>query len=85
MIRYRPCRGSLSASLKDEQTFNTLGEMFQYVLGRCAAFAAYVGSEPPALSDLSLVSLSGDNQLTGYHDECMIILRHDHCVGYCGQ
>lgn len=85
MIRFRPQRCSLSASLKDELTFSTFGEMLQYIHGRCTAIASYVGKEPPALCDLDVVSLSGDNQLTGYHDECMILLRNDICIGFCGK
>ncbi len=85
MIRYRPQRSTLSASFKDEQIFNTLGEMLQYIFERCHSFAHYVGSEPPALSDLDIVSLPQGHPFCGYRNECMIILRQSECVGYCGE
>ena len=85
MIRYRPQRSTLSASLKDEQVFSTLGEMLQYVFEKCISFSHYVGSEPPALRDLDIVSLPAGQRLCGYRNECMVVLRQSECVGYCGE
>lgn len=83
MIRYCPQRRTTSLSLKEEQLFDSVEEMLQYVYSRCVAFSAYVGSQPPAPEDLAVVPFSGFPHF--YRDECMVTLRRDFCVGYCGQ
>lgn len=85
MIRFRPSRGSLSASLKEEQIFSSLDELLDHMLEKFLVYTNYIGSNPPVLSDFDVVSLSGDNCFTGYHDECMITFRRVYCVGYCGE
>ena len=85
MIRYRPVRNSISLSLKEEQVFQTVSDMLQYVFGRCVSYALYVGSRPPSFGDLAVVPMPGDDPATGYRNECMVTLRRVHCVGYCGE
>lgn len=85
MIRYRPQRSTLSASFKDEQVFSTLGEMFQYIFERYSSFSRYVGSEPPSLCDLDIISLPAGQRLCEYRNECMVVVRQSECVGYCGE
>ena len=85
MIRYRPSRSSLSASLKEELIFSSLDEVLQHVFNKCVSFSVFVGSPPPSFSDLAVVSLSGNNRLTGYQNERMITLRNVYCIGYCGE
>ena len=85
MIRFRPYRSTLSSSYKDEKIFSTLGEMLQYVFDKHVAYLHYVGSKPPALSDLDIVMLSKDHRIIGYRNECKVIFRRDQCVGYCGE
>ena len=46
MIKYRPVRRSLSASIKEEETFHTMEEMLHFLRDRAQRIAGSIGSEP---------------------------------------
>ena len=47
MIRYRPKRRSLSASIKDEQCFENFDEMFVYLHEHWNRIVTFIGSPHP--------------------------------------
>lgn len=85
MIKYRPNRLTLSASLKDEQIFPSMDDLLSYIYEKARRIAVYVGSEPPATSDFTVSPFSDYNSLTGYRNERVIMFRSVECVGYCGE
>lgn len=85
MIRYRPNRLSLSASLKDEQVFPSLDDLLLHIYEKARRIALYIGTEPPVPSDFTVRACSDYNMLTGYRNECIILFRSSKCVGYCGE
>ena len=85
MIKYRPVRWCLSASIKDEETFSTMEEMLHFIHDRERRFAVFVGSEPPAISDFTVSSPAADCPMTGYRNERVVLFRNINCVGYCGE
>lgn len=85
MIRYRPNRLSLSASLKDEQIFHSIDDLLLYIYEKAVRIALFIGSEPPVPSDFTVCAFSDYNLLTGYRNECVIMFRSTKCVGYCGE
>ena len=85
MIRFRPERSTLSASLKDERVFPSLDDMLLFILDAGRKRAAYTGTAPITQQDVSLVSCNPDNRLNLYRNERMIMIRRTFCVGYCGE
>ena len=85
MIKYRPDRCSLSASIKEEQTFSTMEEMFHFLYDMAVRMARYTGADLPDPNDIVIADTASDNLITGYKNERIIMLRNIHCVGYCGE
>lgn len=85
MIKFRPNRFSLSASVKEEQIFSSLEELIHYLYEYGLRMSLYIGAEPPAPSDYTVSALSSDNIQTGYRNERAIMFRSITCVGYCGE
>lgn len=85
MIRFRPSRISLSASVKEEQTFSSPEELIHYLYEYGLRMSRYIGAEPPVLSDYTVSALSVDNLQTGYRNERAVMFRSITCVGYCGE
>ena len=92
MIRYRPHRPTLTASLKDELIFETLDEMLYHVFETWSRVVAYMGAEEPFCQDEIMIYGHGrHNPMTGYKSEHKIMARRmtDNvrtvpiCIGYC--
>ena len=82
MIKYRPARGSLSASIKEEETFRTMEDLLHFLHVRMSLACSFIGS-PAALrpDDIRIGDDRADNQLTGYRNERGLFIR-SHCIGY---
>lgn len=85
MIRFRPVRMSLSASVKEEQTFSTMEEMFHFLHDNAVRMARYTGTTLPAINDIVISLTACDNPVTGYKNERAVMLRNVRCIGFCGE
>lgn len=92
MIRYRPHRPTLAASLKDEEIFETLDEMLYYVFEVWSRVVSYMGAEEPFCQDEIMINGCGrSNPMTGYRSEHKIMVSRmtdkirtvPICIGYC--
>ena len=81
MIKYRPVRGSLSASIKEEVTFSTMEEMLHFLQDRATRLSGYLGTDLPVIT---VSETSGNDQLTGYRNQ-HVIFSKSICIGYCGE
>ena len=81
MIKYRPVRRSLSASIKEEETFSTMEDLLHLLRERASHFAEYIGSEPP---EITVRESAADDPLTGYRNE-RCIYSGSVCIGFCGE
>ena len=52
MIRFRPHRKTPSAEAKDEQTFETMDEMFGYLFDRLNRTSMFLSSQPVHREDI---------------------------------
>ena len=91
MIRYRPHRSTISASLKDEQIFDSVEEMLSYVFDAWSRVVLFLGAEIPPSQDEILIGEDGcHNPLVGYVDEHKVFVprltdklhRVPLCIGY---
>ena len=85
MIKYRPVRGSLSASIKEECTFSTMEEMFHFLYDKAVRIAMYTGSALPDMDDIIIGTEASDNNAIGYKSERTIMFKNTYCIGYCGE
>ena len=87
MIKYRPVRSSISASIKEEETFSTMEDMLHFLHDRWSRIYAFIGSVVPFQPEEILIGESeGYDQLTGYRNVRRIrVARTGHCIGYCGE
>ena len=92
MIRYRPIRNTLTASLKDEELFNTVGEMLSSVHDSWRRVVLFMGSHRPFRAEEMVICGAGrPNPMTGYKDEHRILVSRmadqefsaPVCIGYC--
>lgn len=86
MIRYRPKRHTMTASLKDEEKFDSIQEMLDATFARLEKAMMYIGHEKTIRPDKLIIdSIGKSNPAVGYRDEHKIILRRekDLCIGYC--
>ena len=88
MIRYRPHRSSLSASLKEEQIFDSLDEMFSYLLGYCGRLVRFMSAGAPFMSFAISISEHGHpNPMVGYKKEHKVLISRTadkfHGVSFC--
>ena len=81
MIKYRPVRGSISASIKEEVTFSTMEEMLHFLQDRAMRLAGYLGTEMP---EITVSDAAGNDQLTGYRNQ-QVVFSNSICIGYCGE
>ena len=91
MIRFRPHRSTLSASLKDEMLFDSVEEMISYVFDLWCRTALFIGAHHPPSRDEIFISEDGRrNPLVGYMEENRVLIpslsgrmfRVPICVGY---
>ena len=85
MIKYRPVRGSLSASIKEERTFSTMEEMFHFLYDMAVRMARYTGADLPDPDDIVIAGDASDNLITGYKNERSVMFQNIRCIGYCGE
>ena len=86
MIRYRPHRVTLNASLKDELLFSSADDMLSYISEHCQKIFNYIGSSKPFHPDDIMIDAAGVcNPMVGYQHEHRILIRRsrDVCIGYC--
>lgn len=81
MIKFRPVRRSLSASIKDEETFCSVEEMLHFLRDRAGRIAAYIGSDLPVIT---ISEADGDDRLTGYRSQ-RTVFSNSICIGFCGE
>ena len=80
MIRYIPVRGSLSASVKEEQTFQTREALTAFILDRATRFFRYVGSD--AVPQITFGATAGEDPRIGWKTVQSVFVGRT-CVGYC--
>lgn len=94
MIRYRPAFPSLSASLKAEETFDTMDDMLRYVLDHWRLVFSFVGGTVPFQSDeITLGEVLGDDPRSGYLNMRRVFVTRMSdvvypsplCIGFCGE
>ena len=81
MIKYRPVRRSISASIKEEVTFSTMEEMIHFLYERAHRLAGYLGTDLPVIT---IREAAGDDPLTGYRNQ-HVVFSNSVCIGYCGE
>ncbi len=84
MIKYIPIRFTLSASVKDEQIFDTLDQMKLFLLNTAGRIALYIGKMPYIPDDITICESSGDDPYTGLRNVHPVLLKNN-CVGYYGE
>ena len=84
MIKYVPIRFSISASVKDEQTFDTLDQMKLFLLNTAGRIALYIGKNAYIPSDIVICDSFGDDPYTGLKNVRPVLLK-SRCIGYCGE
>lgn len=94
MIKYRPKMDVLKYSIREEQTFDTVDDMLRYVFEHWSRVVAFMGAKEPFRPDEITISSAGsENQLTGWKDEHMVLVRRmsdivlssPMCIGFCGK
>lgn len=94
MIRYRPAFPSLSASLKAEETFDTIEDMLCYVFEHWRRVVSFVGGSVPFRSDeIILGEVLGDDPFSGYRNMRRVFVTRMSdfvyssplCIGFCGE
>lgn len=84
MIKYSPVRKSTSESLKEEKIFSSISELEDYVLDHCNKCAAFIGSSPVHLGDLTITDASGDDMTIGYRNIRSVFIGSLK-IGFCGE
>ena len=84
MIRYRPLRQTLTASLKDEQIYDTLEAMTQDVFEHWRLIFSYIGADPLRPDQLVISSCSEDDPLIGWKNVRNVFVKNT-CIGFCGE
>jgi len=87
MIKFRPSRRTVSSSMKDEETFETVEEMLQYLSDRANRFFAYVGTDFHTTPDDFILSKSWSVNTLDLKNTHRIIIKRavPFCIGYCGE
>lgn len=85
MIRYRPHRATLTASLKDEELFSTQEEMLSSLSETVRRVLAFIGIDRQ--DELIIGEEAVRNPFTGYDNERKVFVlctnRRPVCIGYC--
>ena len=81
MIKYSPVRRTLSASIKEEQVFDTVEEMKQYIFDWWGRILVRRPLKPEDI----IIEESGSNDLRiGYKNRRTVFIRQS-AVGFCGE
>ena len=84
MIRYLPMRQTPSASVKDEQIFDTLDQMKLYILDYMGRIARYIGHDPFLPGDIVFQDASEYDIVFGIKHARSVYLK-TMCIGFCGE
>lgn len=77
MIKYSPVRETLSASIKEEQIFDSIEDMKQYIFSLWSRIIAYVGIRKPLAPDEIVFGEStGFDVFTGYRNTRNVFIRN---------
>ena len=82
MIKYRPVRRTLSASLKEEQIFATMDELLQFIAEKSRLLFNFIGRD--ATPQIIVTDPDGDDPRIGWKKVQSIYVGHV-CVGFCGE
>lgn len=94
MIKYRPQRGSLSLSLKEERIFDTVDDMKQHVFDEWRRACDFLGGKPPfTMDDIVIGEIIGDDSRIGWKNVRHVCIRRllgelyraPQCIGWCGE
>ena len=87
MIKYCPVRSSLSASIKEEETFSTMEDMIHFLHDRFSRIYTFIGAAALfSLDEIQIGDARGDDARIGYRNVRQITLRHSGCcIGFCGE
>ena len=88
MILYRPHRGSLADAMAEMQTFESVQEMFEYII---ETGKRIWGIAPYDIEDLSLSEIIGDEERIGWENVKYVLTRrygrqvydYPQCIGMC--
>ena len=83
MIKFAPVRSTPSASLKDEQLFDSLPDLILFITDRRRRLARYIGSSA-SCGSIVLEDLHLDDPRIGWKSVRKICVGSV-CVGYCGE
>jgi len=84
MIRYIPRRQTLSASVKDEQIFETFDQMKLFILNVTGRIALYVGGKPFLPDDIIIGDISGNDPMIGLKNVRAVHIKSMY-IGCCGE
>ena len=82
MIKYRPVRETISKSLKEEETFESMEQLKQYIFDKMHRIMAYIGADE--LSPEEIIIESQNDPYCLYKDMHSINVRNN-CIGFCGE
>lgn len=94
MILYRPHRNSISASIKDEQSFHTIEEMKRFIHDEWIKICNFLGGkEPFSIDDIIIGEVIGDDPRIAWKNVrhvCVKRMLNDNytipqCIGFCGE
>lgn len=94
MIKYRPKMDNLKYSLRDEQLFESMDDMLQFVFDRWRRVVSFMGSNEPFRFDEILISeIQGDDPRIGYKNVRRVCVSRmadkafttPCCIGFCGE
>lgn len=85
MIKYRPHTGSLEKSIKETREFDTLDEMYDYIISQLNIDDEWISKEDLCISD------SFDDTRTDWHENRYVCLKRigneifetPRCIGIC--
>lgn len=88
MIKYRPHRGNLEEAMKESKTFQTLDEMYEYIL---SDWSVPGGKAMFSKDDLSIGEDLGPDRRTGWKETRYVCTRRmgdkcydePQCIGMC--
>ena len=93
MIRFRPECASLSLSLRQEQIFDSMEDMLQYVNETWSRVSCFLGSEPLRPEEIVIEYESEIDRRIGWKNVRSVSIRRmidsvysvPMCIGYCGE
>ena len=81
MIKYSPVRETLSASIKEEQVFDTVEEMKQYIFDW---WSRIIVRKPLKPDDIRIEESGWNDFRIGYTNRRTVFIRQS-AIGFCGE